>query len=123
MPIGLLIAIATFSIVILLLWNWLMPTIFGVSVINFWQALGLLILTRILFGSLGFAKKMGTMHEMHHHVKESPLHKKWMGMSHEQRREFVERRRKFGFGHPHPFDTEEYDEPHGAEDKCPDGQW
>ena len=117
MPIGLLIAIATFSIVILLLWNWLMPTIFGVSVINFWQALGLLILTRILFGSLGFAKKMGMMHGMYHHAKENPLRKKWRGMSSEQRQEFIERRRKFGFGNPHPFDMEEYDEERETEDK------
>jgi len=37
-----------------LLWNWLMPAIFGLPPIRFWQALGLLALTRILFGGLGF---------------------------------------------------------------------
>jgi hypothetical protein len=31
------------------LWNWLMPTIFGLIKIGFWQALGLNILTGILF--------------------------------------------------------------------------
>jgi len=32
------------------LWNWLMPDIFGLKVINFWQALGLNLLASILFG-------------------------------------------------------------------------
>jgi len=31
------------------LWNWLMPVIFGLPTIGFWQALGLLVLTSILF--------------------------------------------------------------------------
>lgn len=33
------------------LWNWLMPAIFGVKTIGFWQAVGLCALGRILFGS------------------------------------------------------------------------
>jgi hypothetical protein len=32
-----------------LLWNWLMPTIFGLKEITFWQGLGLNILTGVLF--------------------------------------------------------------------------
>jgi hypothetical protein len=32
------------------LWNWLMPPIFGLRQITFWQAFGLLALSRILFG-------------------------------------------------------------------------
>ena len=32
------------------LWNWLMPMLFHLSVINFWQALGILVLAKILFG-------------------------------------------------------------------------
>ena len=34
-------------------WNWLMLQLFGFRQINFWQALGLLLLCRILFGGLG----------------------------------------------------------------------
>jgi hypothetical protein len=34
---------------VMLLWNWLMPTIFGFKEISFLQALGLSILCRILF--------------------------------------------------------------------------
>src|SRR5690606_39508079 len=37
----------------LLLWNWLMPDLFGVPQIDFWQALGLLVLSKILFGWKG----------------------------------------------------------------------
>jgi hypothetical protein len=35
------------------LWNWLLPDIFGLRTISFWEALGLLALCRILFGSFG----------------------------------------------------------------------
>ena len=35
------------------LWNWLLPPLFGWRQITFWQALGLLTLCRILFGGLG----------------------------------------------------------------------
>ena len=32
-----------------LLWNWLMPVIFGLPLITFWQAAGLMLLISILF--------------------------------------------------------------------------
>ncbi|MEI7558227.1 MAG: hypothetical protein WCJ45_05450 [bacterium] len=35
----------------MLLWNWLMPTIFGLPIITFWQALGLYLLAGSLFQS------------------------------------------------------------------------
>src|SRR5215475_14024730 len=38
--------------VVKLLWNWLLPPLFGWRMLNFWQALGLLALCRILFGGL-----------------------------------------------------------------------
>ena len=36
--------------VVMNLWNWLIPAIFGLGVITFVQALGLLVLSKILFG-------------------------------------------------------------------------
>ena len=39
--------------VVMHLWNWLLPTLFAWRAITFWQALGLLVLCRILFGGLG----------------------------------------------------------------------
>jgi len=35
------------------LWNLVMPPVFGLHAISFWQALGLLVLSRILFGRFG----------------------------------------------------------------------
>jgi len=42
--------IAGFSLAVMLLWNWLTPALFGWHRIGFWQALGILILSRILLG-------------------------------------------------------------------------
>jgi hypothetical protein len=39
--------------VVLKLWNWLIPPLFGWHTVTFWQALGLLALCRILFGRFG----------------------------------------------------------------------
>jgi len=36
------------------LWNWLLPPLFGLRQITFWQGLGILALCRILFGGFGF---------------------------------------------------------------------
>ena len=50
---GMLLFVAIGGEVVLHLWNWLLPPIFGWPQITFWQALGLLALCRILFGGLG----------------------------------------------------------------------
>ena len=39
---------------IMLLWNWLMPVIFGLTTINIWQAIGLGLLSGMLFKSTSF---------------------------------------------------------------------
>lgn len=46
-----LVIIGVFVIgsIVMLLWNALLPVIFHLPLISFWQALGLLILTKILF--------------------------------------------------------------------------
>jgi hypothetical protein len=50
--VGLLIlACLLFGAPLMVLWNWLMPTIFGLPEITFWQACGLNILSAILFRS------------------------------------------------------------------------
>jgi hypothetical protein len=36
---------------LMILWNWLMPTIFGLTEITFWQACGINLLSTILFKS------------------------------------------------------------------------
>ena len=40
-----------FGLPLMLLWNWLMPTIFGLPTITFWQGVGLNFLSSILFKS------------------------------------------------------------------------
>ncbi len=50
---GILVLIAIGGGVVLLLWNWLLPPIFGWPEVTFWQAIGMLALCRILFGGLG----------------------------------------------------------------------
>ena len=55
-PIG-IVAIIVFTFVggtvVQLLWNWLLPPLFGWKELTFWQALGMLALCRILFGGVG----------------------------------------------------------------------
>ena len=41
---------AVSAVIVLKLWNWLLPSLFGWREITFWQAVGILILTKILFG-------------------------------------------------------------------------
>ncbi|WP_292008398.1 hypothetical protein [Chryseobacterium sp.] len=43
--------------VVMWLWNTLLPEIIGVKEINYWQAMGILVLSKILFG--GFHGKFG----------------------------------------------------------------
>ncbi len=45
--------LALFGWVVMLLWNWLMPMIFGLKTLTYWQAWGLLVLCSILFKNPG----------------------------------------------------------------------
>jgi hypothetical protein len=42
-----------FGLFVMLLWNWLMPEIFGLRALSYWQAWGLVVLAHILFKSPG----------------------------------------------------------------------
>jgi hypothetical protein len=42
-----------FGLVVMALWNWLMPEIFGLKTLTYWQAWGLLALSCILLGRIG----------------------------------------------------------------------
>ena len=62
-----LLAATVFSFAVMWLWNWLMPAIFGLHAISFWQALGLLVLSKILFGGFrgrpGFGGRLAPAHD------------------------------------------------------------
>ena len=52
-PPAIVLFAAIFGEVVMHLWNWLLPALFGWHQITFWQAIGLLVLCRILFGGFG----------------------------------------------------------------------
>src|SRR5580704_12829929 len=52
--VGILLFIFIGGEIVLHLWNWLLPPLFGWRLITFWQALGILVLCRILFGGSGW---------------------------------------------------------------------
>ena len=45
----LILAVLLFGAPLMLLWDWLMPTLFGLPEITFWQACGLQLLATLLF--------------------------------------------------------------------------
>jgi hypothetical protein len=51
--------LAVLGWVVMLLWNWLMPDIFGLSSVSYWQAWGLLVLSWILLKSWSFKDSDG----------------------------------------------------------------
>jgi hypothetical protein len=66
--------------IVMHLWNWLLPALFGWRTIGFWQALGLLVLCRILIGGLSGG------HD--HHRCKPRKHGHWEAMTHEEREKF-----------------------------------
>lgn len=43
--------VALFGFIVMSLWNWILPPVTGWHPLTYWQALGLLVLSKILFGS------------------------------------------------------------------------
>ena len=75
------LAVALFGFVTLGLWNWLMPSLFSLPAIGFWQALGLLVLSRLLLG--GFrGRGAGHMHWRRR------MFERWERMTPEEREKF-----------------------------------
>jgi hypothetical protein len=95
-----LAAIVLFGVVVMLLWNWLLPAIIGLPAITVLQAVGLLALSRILFGGLGGTGKLFATGAGHDRRHLNPFREKWGKMSKEEQREFI---RKQHFFH-NPFD-------------------
>jgi hypothetical protein len=75
------VAVVAFGVAVMLLWNWLMPALFGWTEIGFLQAMGLLILSRILFG--GFHRHWGGRMGWRHRMME-----RWSNMTPEEREKF-----------------------------------
>jgi hypothetical protein len=77
------VALTVLGFVTMALWNWLAPVLFSLTRISFWQALGLVLLSRILFG--GF--RHGSWH--HREWRERVL-ARWNQMTPEEREKLRE---------------------------------
>jgi hypothetical protein len=76
-----LLAIAVFGGIVMGLWNAILPAVLGVKTITFLQALGILILSKILFG--GFKGRGGC-----HNRRPIWMQEKWANMTPEEREKF-----------------------------------
>jgi len=91
-PFAIALFIAIGGELVKLLWNWLVPALFGWRQITFWQAVGLLALCRILFGGLGHSGGRGHMRgrireRMAERMGER-IRERWEHMTPEEREKF-----------------------------------
>ena len=96
---GMVLFIAIGGEVVLQLWNWLLPPLFGWRQITFWQALGILALCRILFGGLGLHG--GSRSSIRRRIADrmaDRVGERWEHMTPEERERFRQRlRERCGF--------------------------
>lgn len=79
--------LGAFGLLVKSLWNWLMPELFGLHPITFWQALGVWILSRLLLA--GFQGR-GRSHDRRWRAR---VIDRWERMTPEERERFRERLR------------------------------
>ena len=57
MVVGGVVAASAFALffgwIVMIVWNWVMPDIFGIKQIGYWQGFGLVLLARLLVGNMG----------------------------------------------------------------------
>jgi hypothetical protein len=97
--IGLLAFIALGGVIVQQLWNWLLPPLFGWRLLTFWQALGILVLCRILVGGWGGGHSHGSgiRRRVAHRVADR-MAERWEHMTPEERELFRQRvRERWGF--------------------------
>jgi len=81
-----IVALTVLGFVTMALWNWLMPVLFGLKTIGFLQALGLVILSKILFGGFrGHGGPFGGRRQWFQRMEE-----RWKEMTPEERQKFRE---------------------------------
>lgn len=85
-----LLAVSVFGLVTMLLWNWLVPVLFNGPVITFWQALGLLILSKLLFWGAGGKGNHWRSHHYQNHWK-NKFYNKFASMTPEERQALKEK--------------------------------
>jgi hypothetical protein len=83
-----IVFVAALGYGVMYLWNWLMPVIFGLTTITFWQAVGLFVLSKILFSGFGGMKgKQGRRNNQC--TPKNRMFDKFKMMSPEEREAFV----------------------------------
>jgi hypothetical protein len=82
--------VAAMGFITMQLWNALAVSLFAAPVITFWQALGLLVLGRLLTGGFGHRGGWGQHWKEKHHMKAHMMKEKWSGMNDQERKEFME---------------------------------
>lgn len=80
------------GLVVMLLWNAILPKVTTAGALSYWQAVGLLLLSRILFGNWG--GKPGGRPSRKHLARKRAWREKWMNMSEEERAQFKEKWRQ-----------------------------
>lgn len=78
-------AVLLFGTVVMGLWNAILPAVIGVKTITFIQALGILLLSKILFGGFG---RRGGWHGGRHNFWGNKMREKWATMTPEEREKF-----------------------------------
>lgn len=71
-----------FGYFVKLLWNWLMPSLFALRAITYWEAFGIIILARILLG--GFGPHKDYHHKGHGSYRSKFFLMKWLGLDADQ---------------------------------------
>jgi hypothetical protein len=96
--VGIALVIFISGQLVMQLWNWLLPPLFGWRMITFWQAAGLLALCRILFGGVSGRG----MHRSGSNWRARRMAGRWGKMSPEEREKFRQgwRERCGDFGSP-----------------------
>jgi len=100
-----LAAVAAFIVIggeiVMQLWNWLLPPMFGWHTISIWQAIGLLALCRILFGGVGVRGPRGPRMDLRRRFADRMADRvadRWDRMTPEERERFRQRlRERCGF--------------------------
>lgn len=77
-----IIALALVGLVVMTLWNWLTPALFGFKTITYWQALGLIILCKMLFGRFAGPRGGGGFR------RRLRMQERWERMTPEEREKF-----------------------------------
>jgi hypothetical protein len=93
---------AAITAIIMLLWNWLIPAIFSGPVVTYWQAAGVLILSKILFS--GFWGHRRTQSDYRYRVWRKRFEEKMKNISDEDRERFKEKFRHRSHWHEHCCD-------------------